>query len=154
MEKVKNYATAIYQNTMTGIQSIRDIESAVKDEELKKELHYEVEKYNEIRSRLEEFASREGVTLAENTFFEKVRLVMSIKMSTLTDKSTRHIAEMLLLGTVMGLTTCYKDQSDHENISEELDSILAKLEAVQEDNYSRLKKFLKKLGGMERNNLL
>ena len=145
MEKVKTYATAIYQNAMTGIQSIRDIEDAVKDKDLKEELSVEVEKFNGIRKRIEEFASENGFEVQENNFFEKMRMLMSVKMSTLTDKSTRHIAEMLLIGTVMGLTTCYKDQSDHKNVSTELDKIVYDLEIIEEDNYSRLKKFLKKL---------
>lgn len=145
MERTKNYATALYQNVMTGIQSIRDLEGNVEDEGLKKELHREVDKFNEIRCRLEEIANNLGFELKENNFFEKARLVMSIKMSTLTNKSTRHLAEMLILGTVMGLTTCYKDQSDHKGISSELDKIAEDLAVVEEDNYSRLKKFLKEL---------
>lgn len=145
MEKVKNYATAIYQNAMTGIQSIRDIEDAVKDEELKKELSFEIEKFNKVSKKIEKFASENGFEVQENNFFEKMKMLMSVKMSTLADKSTRHIAEMLILGTVMGLTTCYKDQSDHKNVSGELDAIVRELEIIEEDNYSRLKKFLKKL---------
>lgn len=145
MEKVKNYATAIYQNAMTGIQSIRDIEDAVEDEGLRKELSFELERFNEIRKRIETFSSENGFEVQENNFFEKMKMLMSVKMSTLTDKSTRHIAEMLLIGTVMGLTTCYKDQSDHKNVSNELDAIVSDLEIIEEDNYSRLKKFLKKL---------
>ena len=145
MEKVKNYATAIYQNAMTGIQSIRDIEDAVGDKNLKEELSLEVDKFNAIRKRIEKFASENGFSVQENNFLEKIKMLMSVKMSTLTDKSTRHIAEMLLIGTVMGLTTCYKDQSDHKNVSAELDAIVRDLEIIEEDNYSRLKKFLKKL---------
>ena len=145
MEKVKTYATAIYQNAMTGIQSIRDIEDVVQDERLKEELSLEVEKFNGIRQKIEEFASDNGFEVQENNLLEKIKMFMSVKMSTITDKSTRHIAEMLLLGTVMGLTTCYKDQSDHKNVSNELDSIVRELEIIEEDNYSRLKKFLKKL---------
>ena len=145
MEKVKKYATAIYQNAMTGIQSIRDIEDAVQDTKLKEELSAEVEKFNQIRKRIEKFASQNGFEVQENNLIEKVKMLMSVKMATLTDKSTRHIAEMLLIGTVMGLTTCYKDQSDHKNVSDELDRVVRDLEIIEEDNYSRLKKFLKKL---------
>jgi len=61
------------------------------------------------------------------------------------DTSTRHIAEMMLLGTVMGLLTCYKDKYDHKNISVLLDKILDKLEKLEDDNYIKLKSFLKDL---------
>ena len=145
MEKVKKYATAIYQNAMTGVQSIRDIIDEVEDKELKDELSLQAHKFNEICTKVEEFARKNRFEVQENNFFEKAKMFMSIKMSVLTDKSTRHSAEMFILGTVMGLTTCYKDQSDHKNVSGELDRIVGELEMIEEDNYSRLKKYLKKL---------
>ena len=145
MEQNKNkqtYLTAIYQNTMTGIQSIRDIESKVKDNGLKDELTREVEKFNEIRVQLEQYAEKNNLKLSENNIFEKVRLWASINMATLSDNSTRHIAEMMLLGTVMGLTTCYKDKFDHKKTDKNLDDILESLESIEEENYKILKQFL------------
>lgn len=142
---IENYATAIYQNTMTGVQSIRDIESKVEDERLKAELLREADEFNIIAERLKRFAVKNDFKVQENNFIEKSRLWASINMTTLFDRTSRHIAEMMLLGTVMGLITCYKDKYDHQNISEELDSILQQLEDLEEENYLTLKKYLKSL---------
>ena len=145
LEAFKNYANAIYQNAMTGVQSVRDIEEKVQDESLKKEILSEATAFNKIADRVKHIASERGVEVEENNFFEKSRLWMSIKMATLMDDSTRHIAEMMLLGTVMGLLTCYKDKFDHKGVSDELDVVLADLERLEDKNYLNLKKFLKEL---------
>ena len=63
-------------------------------------------------------------------------------MSTMTDKTTRHIAELMLLGTFMGYLTCKKDQADHKNISKEIDEILASLAELERSNLDRLIPFL------------
>ena len=143
--KVKNYATAIYQNAMTGIQSIRDIEGKVEDPGLKRELSRELDGFNKVAENLNKFSVDNDFVLKENNFLEKSRLWMSINMATLMDSSTRHIAEMMLLGTVMGLITCYKDKHDHKQVSEELDKILEELEKMEDENYLKLKTFLKEI---------
>ena len=63
-------------------------------------------------------------------------------MSTITDKTTRHIAELMLLGTFMGYLTCIKDQADHANISKEIDDILLNLKEVERNNIEALMPFL------------
>lgn len=143
MEKFKSFANAIFQNAMVGSQSIRDIEDSVEDERLKKELSQEREKFNNIALKVKNYAENNGVNVDENNFFEKSRLWMSIKMTTMFDKSTRHIAEMMLLGTVMGLTTCYKDKFDHKGVDNGLEELLAELEETLDKNYLNLKSFLK-----------
>ena len=143
--KLKQYANAIYQNAMVGVQSIRDIEDAVADEKLKEELNREREGFIDVAYNVKKFAQQNEFKVEENNFFEKSRLWVSIKMSTMFNNDTRHIAEMMLLGTVMGLTTCYKDKYDHKGVSEELDKILLSLEELEDENYLRLKTFLKEI---------
>ena len=145
LKDMQNYANAIYQNAMVGVQSVRDIEDKVENENLKKEILCEAEKFNEIADKVKIFVEKKGFEVKENNFFEKSRLWATINMSTMFDNSTRHIAEMMLLGTVMGLVTCYKDKYDHKNVSEDLDKILLELEETEDENYLRLKKFLKSL---------
>lgn len=139
------YATAIYQNVMVGVQSIRDIEDKTEDKKLKKELTDECEEFNKIAKSVQKFANKNGFSLEENNFFEKSRLWLSVNMGTMFDKSSRHIAELMLIGSVMGLLTCYKDKYDHKDVSLELDSIIADLEKTLENNFNNLKQFLKEL---------
>ena len=63
-------------------------------------------------------------------------------MSTLTDNSNRKIAELMLIGTFMGIITCLKDKSDHKGISKELDEIIDKLYNYERNNIDRLLPYL------------
>jgi len=134
--------TSLYQNCQTAISSIEDIESAVKNEELRAELREEKSHYIDFAKKCEEL-NRDKKELPDNNFFEKAKLWTSIKMTTLTNKSTRHIAEMMLLGSVMGTLQCYKDMADYKTANQELLDLAADLLTMQENHFNNLKIFLK-----------
>ena len=58
------------------------------------------------------------------------------------DKSNRKIAELLLLGTFMGIITCIKDENDHKGVSKEIDELLAKLKKLERDSIDKLIPYL------------
>ena len=137
--------TSIYQNCRIGVQSIQDIEPSVEDENLRAELREELEQYNNFAVRCEKIAKEYEEILPDNHILEKARLWTSIKMTTLTDKSTRHLAEMLLLGSVMGTLQCYKDLADFKGADKELLELCGELQQLQEKNFNYLKMFLKEM---------
>ena len=142
-ETLTEYINAVYQNIKTAVQSIDDILSKVKDENLKRELAKEADEYLALEKECELLAKAQNSEgIKDNNWFEKARLWSSINMSTLTDKTTRHIAELMLLGTFMGYLTCIKDQADHANISKEIDDILLNLKEVERNNIEALMPFL------------
>ncbi len=137
------YINAVYQNTRTAIQSIEDIITKVQDDNFKKELASEEDKYLLLEKECELLAKAEKIDgIKDNNWFEKARLWSSINLSTMTDKTNRHIAELMLMGTFMGLITCYKDEADHKGIWSELDEILSKLKDLERTNIDNLLPFL------------
>ncbi len=142
-EKMTEYLNAVYQNIRTAIQSIEDILPKVKDTNLQKELANEEDKYLALEKECELLAKAEKIEgIKDNNWLEKARLWSSINMSTMTDKTTRHIAELMLLGTFMGFLTCIKDQADHQGLSSELDEILTNLKELERKNIDALIPFL------------
>ena len=142
-ELITEYINAIYQNIRTAVQSIEDILPKVKDSNLQKELANEEDKYIALEKECELFAKAEKIEgIKDNNWFEKARLWSSINMSTMTDKTSRHIAELMLLGTFMGFVTCIKDQADHKDVSKELDEILLNLKELERKNIDALIPFL------------
>ena len=142
-ELITEYINAIYQNIRTAVQSIEDILPKVKDSNLQKELANEEDKYIALEKECELFAKAENIEgIKDNNWLEKAKLWSSINMSTMTDKTTRHIAELMLLGTFMGFVTCIKDQADHKNVSKELDEILLNLKELERKNIDAIIPFL------------
>lgn len=143
-EKITKYLNAIYQNTRTAIQSIEDIIDKSVDNDLVSELSKEQDEYNCLAKECENFAKAEKIEgLKDNNWIEKAKLWTSINMGTMMDKSTRNIAELVLIGTFMGIITCIKDKEDHKNTSEELDEIIEKLYEFERKNIDRLLPYLK-----------
>lgn len=134
--------TSIYQNTQTALQSIDNMLPNIKDDALISEISKQESAYNVISKECEMIAKSEKINIKDNNLFEKIRLWSSIKMSTMGDKSTSHIAEMFLLGTFMGVITCIKDESEHASASENILNLLQKLKEMQEANIESLKVFL------------
>lgn len=142
-EKIEAYLNAIYQNTRTAIQSIADIITKTDDKEMIVELSREDDEYSCLSKECENFAKAERITsIKDNNFFEKAKLWSAVNMGTLTDKTTRNIAEMMLIGTFMGIITLIKDKDDHHGVSSELDEIAEKLYNFERANIDRLIPFL------------
>lgn len=142
-EMLTEYLNAVYQNIRTAIQSIEDILPKVQDNDFKKELASQEDKYIVLEKECELLAKAEKIDgIKDNTWFEKAKLWGSINMSTMTDKTNRHIAELMLMGTFMGIITCEKDKSDHEGISSEIDEILNKLCELEKANLKALMPYL------------
>ena len=142
-ELLMDYVNAIYQNINAGLQAIEDIMPKIQDDGFKNVVAKMQDKYYSLSKECEIFAKSEDIKgIKDNSWFEKVRMWMGVNMSTLTDKSNRKIAEMLLLGSFMGYLTCIKDQADHKNISSELDEILENLKAFQKSNIETLIPYL------------
>lgn len=142
-EVLTEYMNAVYQNIKTAVQSIEDILPKAQDEKLKRELARECDEYLALEKECELLAKAQKIEgIKDNNWFEKARLWSSINMSTLTDKTNRNIAQLMLLGTFMGYLTCIKDGSDHANVSKEVDDILLNLKEVERNNLESLMPFL------------
>ncbi len=134
---------AMYQNTKTAMQSIADLKPKTNTQEFSKLLNAQFDRYKEYNEKIEDLAKKHDVDLKDNNWFEKAKLWTSIQMSTITDNSVRKLAEMMLLGTVMGTLELYKNRADYENASEDVKELLLAIENMEEQHFNELKKYLK-----------
>lgn len=139
----KQVLISIYQNCSTGVQSINDLIKKTEDKAFKDILNAQYNRYASFNDKVEALAEEKGIELKDNNWFEKARMWTSVQMSTLADNSTRHLAELMLVGTVMGTLTCYKTKADNPKASDDVLNLLKELEEMQENNYNELKKYLK-----------
>ena len=115
----------------------------MQDNELKKELASQEDRYIVLEKECELLAKAEKIEgIKDNNILEKLKLWGSINMSTMTNKTNRHIAELMLMGTFMGILTCEKDKSDHQGVSTEIDEILEKLKELEKANLKSLMPYL------------
>lgn len=134
---------SIYQNTSTAVQSIADLVKKSEDKQFVDLLNTQYERYQDIKVKIQDLAHELNVELKDNNIFEKIKMWTSVQMSTFTDDSTRHLAELMLVGSVMGTLTCYKNKVDYKNADPKALALLAELEELEEKQFNELKKYLK-----------
>ena len=98
----------VYRNTQLALQSISNLLPQVEDVPTREELIRQHEEYEQISAKATMLAKDRGIELKEPGPFKKAMMWGSIKMSTMTDNSPSHIAEMMIQGTVMGITALKK----------------------------------------------
>ena len=137
------YLISIYQNTQTARQSIEDMFPKFRSSKLKELMKEQEEKYRDFSNECISLAKKKNIKLKNNNLFQKSMLWMSINMSTLTNKSSSHIAELFLLGTVRGTIKLYKDLKSNTGIDEEILDIAKRLLDFEEQSYDKIKSYLK-----------
>ena len=65
-----------------------------------------------------------------------------INMQTLTDKTASHIAEMLIVGSNMGIISAIKNLKKYQNADSGIRKLMERLLKFEEDNVQELKEFL------------
>ena len=141
--KNQQFLNGIYQNTSTAIQSINDLYGKVKSANLKKLLKKHEAGYNDMKCKCEQLANSLEINLKDNNFFEKARLWTSINFGTITDTSSRHLGEMMIIGTVIGIVNCYKLMSENQQCNKEIYQLCTDLAKLEEDYFEELKQYLK-----------
>ena len=143
VKKNEEILAEIYRNCHLALESISDILPAIEDEELKAEILHQHEEYERISGKAACLARDKGLEVKEPGAVKKAMMWSSIKMSTLMDNTRSHIAEMMVQGTVMGITSLKTSLGElPENDDEEITALLKELISVEEEFEKKLKEFL------------
>ena len=143
LKKDEEILAEIYRNAQLAIQSIVDILPEVENEEIRTEILKEHEVYEDISARASMLARDKGIELKEPNPFKKAMMWGSIKMSTLTDNSRSHIAEMMIRGTVMGITALKASENDAgDSADPDIMRLLREFIQLEEKFEEILKKYL------------
>lgn len=136
-KKTEEALAEIYRNAQLALTSISDILPEVgEDEEVKAQLHSQHEEYEKFSARAAMIARDCGIELKEPNLMKKAMMWGSIKMNTMTDNSRSHIAEMMVQGTVMGITALKRtagelSQKGDERIIALMDEMIAREEEFE-----------------------
>lgn len=143
VKKSEEILAEIYRNCHLALESISDILPAIEDEELKAEILHQHEEYERISGKAACLARDKGLEVKEPGAVKKAMMWSSIKMSTLMNNTRSHIAEMMVQGTVMGITSLKTSLGElPENDDEEITALLKELISVEEEFEKKLKEFL------------
>lgn len=135
--------TSIYKNAHIALQSISNVITQTDHPDMKKELNEEYEGYEKFIGELSAYMKQIDCEPKDIGVMKKMFMNAAIKMNTLTDDSKSHIAELMIKGTVMGITELIEIKNGHENeLGEKTKEFLNGLLKLEEEYEERLKKLL------------
>jgi len=132
----------ISKNVAMATQSLDVIIPMVDDEKFKEYLSKLNDQYNLILSEAKMLADAIDVDLKMISKIEEAELWTAIKMKTMFDKSTRKFAQMIFLGTNMGIPNLIVAICDNKNATNESIVLAKKLKELEETSDETLKMYL------------
>ncbi len=132
----------IQKNTEMGLHALEVINSKVYDDSLALQLARESFKYGEIHDRAKaQLLAQRQVPDPVNKV-EQIMLTASIQGNTLVNSSTSHVAEMLIRGSNLGLTSLWKSMNHNDQADGYSVELAKELMDFEENNIRELKKYL------------
>ena len=131
-----------YQNAQMAVISLNDVIPKCSGE-LKEELICERDGYEGLLAELSLLLQNKGWDIPDVNAMQKTMLSASIGLKTMADDSNSHIAEMVLKGSITGLTALIKDLSEFGNqLEDDVYKIVEKVKNFEEKCEEQLKRYL------------
>ncbi|MDO4298957.1 MAG: hypothetical protein Q4C59_10880 [Lachnospiraceae bacterium] len=133
----------IYQNSQMGCDTLEQIMENSDDPAFKDCLKKQQEGYQKFHTNARDMLQAQGETEKGLSTFEKARTSLMIDFQTMTDRSTSHLAEMLIQGSSMGITNAVKKVNEYEADAEkDIVHMMHDLQHFEERNVEQLKEYL------------
>lgn len=136
------FLNKIYQNAQMGSNSITYVSEKTNDTKLLSQLQIQLQEYNEIASEAADALLKNDKIPKEKGPMAQVGLWSSVQMNTLVDKTSDHIAEIMMQGSTMGIIDMAKALRKYSNAEAGTIALGEKLIKTEEENFQRMKEFL------------
>lgn len=146
MQKIKTNGEAvaeIYRNAQLALSSIEDILPSVEDGDIRREICGQQNEYEKISRRAEGLAREMGAEIKAPSPVKKAMMWSAIKMTAAADNSRSNIAQMMIRGTVTGITSLKATLSDGAGVmSGDVRRLMEELISLEEGFERNLKNYL------------
>lgn len=132
----------IQKNTEMGLHAMEIMENKVYDDKLSLQLIRESFKYGELHDRAKaQLLAAKQMPEPENKI-ARMMLSASINGSTLLNTTTSHVAELMIRGSNMGLSSLWKAMNHNDQAGEQSMELARELMDFEENNIKELRKYL------------
>ena len=138
-----NILDEVNKGATMGMDAISFVSEKVHDNEFKKVLDVEYNKYKEISNRVNElYDNYSEKDPHETNAMNKMMTWYGIQMRTMKDHTTSKLSELLMQGTNMGIIEGRRLLNQNNDAAPDVKSILNDFVTMQEDSVETLKKYL------------
>ncbi len=132
----------IYQNSQMGVITINELLKMIEDNNFKLHLEKQLEGYTTYHKKAKEMLNQNGYDEKSISLFDKIKTYTMLNLQTLTNKTTSHIAEMMVIGSNMGVIDAIKNLKKYKDAEPNIVQLQQELLTFEENNMVELKKFL------------
>lgn len=132
----------IYKNASVALLSISNVLLETENKGLKIELQEEYDGYEKLLGEITAYMTEKGYDAKELGVMKKMFMSSGIKMNTALDNTEGHIAQIMVKGTVMGITELCRLLNNTECTDPKVIELGERLKQLEENYEERLKKFL------------
>ena len=138
-----NILDEVNKGATMGMDAISYVSEKVEDNDFKKVLDTEYNKYKDISNRVnnlyDNYSSKEP---HKTNAMNKMMTWYGIQMKTMVDDTTSKLSELLMQGTNMGIIEGRRLLNQNQNIEPDVKNILNDFVVMQEDSVETFKKYL------------
>ncbi|AGA69049.1 hypothetical protein Desdi_1556 [Desulfitobacterium dichloroeliminans LMG P-21439] len=132
----------VYQNSQMGVATLNQLIEIIEDNKFKNHLKSQYQEYQEFHKAAEDMLKENGFDEKGISALEKIRTYLMISFDTLTDKSPSHIAEMLIVGSNMGIINAVKNIKKYQDAEAHILKLMERLLRFEENSVQELKVYL------------
>ena len=138
-----NILDEVNKGATMGMDAISYVSEKASDEQFKKVLDVEYNKYKDISQRVNAlYSNYTDKEPHETNAMTKMMTWYGIQMKTMTDDTTSKLSELLMQGTNMGIIEGRRLINQNEDAAPDVKNILNDFVVMQEDSVETLKKYL------------
>ena len=132
----------VYQNTQMGIESLPLLKSKSQDNTFQRAIDHQYREYKQLNQRAQNLMKKKHITPKDVPSMAKMSATVMTNMKTLMDRSTSHLAEMVIQGNTMGVTQITRALHETKAPDAEVKALAHQLQKTTETNVKELQKFL------------
>lgn len=132
----------IYQNSEMGTNTLKQLIQIVEEKDFLVYLETQLKGYQDVEEKAKQLLNENGCDEKGISTMEKIRTYFMINMKTLTDKSASNIAEMMIVGSTMGIIDATRQLNRYKEAEKNIRNLMEDLLSFEEKNVEKLKKFL------------
>ena len=144
MNQTVTLLNCIAQNALMGFHAVDTLLSKTADTEFRRELLRERQVYADLRQDAEARMNAQDAQPTPKPAFDKVGAWVGLEMSTLTDRSNAHFADLVIQGANMGVIEANEIKNTCPEASAEAQGVASNFITAQQEIIQTMKPFLHK----------
>lgn len=142
MDQTGKLLSRVAENARTGYDAASQLLARTQDEEMRRELASERDYYRDAARDAEEKLGRLGAKFDGKGPIARAGMWAGIRMNTFVDRSSSHLADIVIQGATMGVIDTTKARGEFPDASAEAQEAASDFITRQQEAIERMKDFL------------